>query len=199
MRVKFLAAACLLIPTVASANSTTFDWSLSGDFVSGSGTLTANQSGVVESISGAVSDSQLRNIIALLTPHQTYASIGDIGGDNLIFPAPASPFLDGQGIVFSVGGVGSDPCPFPTGCYMNIYYDAALSQYEVNLSNSGVNGADFVLTAETVPSVPEPSTWAMMILGFAGIGFMFRRCDRYTRGLMDASIQVRLAPTHSCH
>ncbi|HEV2594761.1 MAG TPA: PEPxxWA-CTERM sorting domain-containing protein [Sphingomicrobium sp.] len=188
MRFKFLAAAWLVIPTVALANSTNFDWSLSGDFVSGSGTLTANESGVVQSISGSVSDSQLRNIIALLTPHQTYASIGDIGGDNLIFPAPSSPFLDGQGLVFSVGGVGSDPCPFATGCYMNIYYDAHLSQYEVNLSNSGVNGADFVLTAETAPSVPEPSAWAMMILGFAGIGFMIRRRDPYTRGLRSADL-----------
>jgi len=26
--------------------------------------------------------------------------------------------------------------------------------------------------------VPEPSTWSMMILGFAGIGFMAYRCDR---------------------
>jgi PEP-CTERM motif len=174
MRFKFLAAACLFIPTVASA-TTTFDWSLSGEFVSGSGTLTANDSGVVQSISGSVSDSQLRNILGLLTPHQTYASIADIGGDNLIFPAPASPFLDGQGIVFSVGGVNGDPCPFQTGCYMNIYYDANLSQYEVNLSNAGVNGANFVLAAETAPSVPEPSTWAMFLFGFGAMGIAIRR------------------------
>jgi hypothetical protein len=29
-----------------------------------------------------------------------------------------------------------------------------------------------------VASVPEPSTWAMMILGFAGIGFMAYRRSR---------------------
>lgn len=30
----------------------------------------------------------------------------------------------------------------------------------------------------TVSSVPEPSTWAMMILGFAALGFMaYRRRD----------------------
>jgi hypothetical protein len=29
---------------------------------------------------------------------------------------------------------------------------------------------------DPTPAVPEPSTWAMMILGFAGVGFMgFRR------------------------
>jgi hypothetical protein len=32
------------------------------------------------------------------------------------------------------------------------------------------------------PSVPEPSTWAMMILGFAGIGFMAYRQSRKDNG-----------------
>ncbi len=38
--------------------------------------------------------------------------------------------------------------------------------------------ADFALSVPTVPSVPavpEPSTWAMMMLGFAGIGALVRR------------------------
>jgi hypothetical protein len=35
------------------------------------------------------------------------------------------------------------------------------------------------LTGATVSAVPEPSTWAMIILGFAGMGFMaYRRRDR---------------------
>jgi len=29
-----------------------------------------------------------------------------------------------------------------------------------------------------VPGVPEPSTWAMMLIGFAGLGFAFRRSRR---------------------
>jgi hypothetical protein len=29
-----------------------------------------------------------------------------------------------------------------------------------------------------VPGVPEPSTWAMMLLGFAGLGFAFRQSRR---------------------
>jgi hypothetical protein len=45
--------------------------------------------------------------------------------------------------------------------------------------NAGSNGAgcsggyyDFLGDATVTPAVPEPSTWAMMILGFAGIGFV---------------------------
>jgi hypothetical protein len=33
----------------------------------------------------------------------------------------------------------------------------------------------------TISAVPEPSTWAMMVLGFAGVGFMaYRRKSRPT-------------------
>lgn len=33
----------------------------------------------------------------------------------------------------------------------------------------------FDVTVSAVSAVPEPSTWAMMILGFAGVGFMAYR------------------------
>jgi len=40
--------------------------------------------------------------------------------------------------------------------------------------------------AMSIAAVPEPSTWAMMILGFAGVGFVaYRR--KSTPGLMAAS------------
>jgi hypothetical protein len=31
------------------------------------------------------------------------------------------------------------------------------------------------VTSGSITSVPEPSTWAMLLLGFAGIGFMAYR------------------------
>jgi PEP-CTERM motif len=33
------------------------------------------------------------------------------------------------------------------------------------------------VTIPGVASVPEPSTWAMMLLGFAGLCFVFRQCN----------------------
>jgi hypothetical protein len=43
----------------------------------------------------------------------------------------------------------------------------------------GPDTSNFYGTIETfsseVAAVPEPSTWAMMILGFAGVGFMVYR------------------------
>lgn len=43
-------------------------------------------------------------------------------------------------------------------------------------SLSGALYADVsIAVAENAPAAPEPSTWAMMILGFAGVGFMAYR------------------------
>jgi PEP-CTERM motif len=37
----------------------------------------------------------------------------------------------------------------------------------------------FFANGGTIASVPEPSTWAMMILGFAGVGFLaYRRREQ---------------------
>lgn len=40
-----------------------------------------------------------------------------------------------------------------------------------------------VIDPGVAPAVPEPATWAMMILGFAGVGFMGYRRSRKDRGL----------------
>ena len=54
--------------------------------------------------------------------------------------------------------------------------------YTLSLSftGDGVPAADFVLDNVAISAVPEASTWAMMILGFFGLGFMAYR--RKTNG-----------------
>ena len=37
------------------------------------------------------------------------------------------------------------------------------------------SGNDFAIDDISLTAVPEPSTWAMMILGFAGVGFLAHR------------------------
>jgi hypothetical protein len=51
--------------------------------------------------------------------------------------------------------------------------------YGVN--NSGIGNGTIMVgeaTPQAVAAVPEPATWAMMILGFAGVGFMAYRRSR---------------------
>jgi hypothetical protein len=43
------------------------------------------------------------------------------------------------------------------------------------------------LTTSTVCGVPEPSTWAMMLIGFAGLGFAAHRRSRKSAGAFAAS------------
>ena len=52
--------------------------------------------------------------------------------------------------------------------------DTAFSSFTLTADVS-YPGIDNFAFGNTVSAVPEPSTWAMMILGFAGIGFMAYR------------------------
>jgi hypothetical protein len=56
----------------------------------------------------------------------------------------------------------------------------ASGAYDLVLGFNDGTGADYDdlvvgLKLSTVPPVPEPSTWAMMLLGFVGVGFMAYR------------------------
>jgi hypothetical protein len=42
-------------------------------------------------------------------------------------------------------------------------------------------GAAGVQLISTINAIPEPSTWAMMLIGFAGLGFAFRRSRHKVR------------------
>ena len=53
-----------------------------------------------------------------------------------------------------------------------------LNSFTIAEVSNGINYAGFAVDNITA-DVPEPSTWAMMILGFAGIGFMaYRRSSK---------------------
>ena len=53
---------------------------------------------------------------------------------------------------------------------------AAPGDYYLNLSGTGGGTAGYGGTLSTsVSAVPEPATWAMMLLGFASVGFMAYR------------------------
>ena len=80
-------------------------------------------------------------------------------------------------------GYGYYSCGFLSTCSYPIYQTAYQNVYgyQTHTIGSGDNGSGSASLAVTDPisqvaAVPEPSTWAMMILGFAGIGFIgYRR------------------------
>jgi len=60
----------------------------------------------------------------------------------------------------------------------NIFLDFAVSTADYNRNGTFQNGANFAYTVNLLSptgAVPEPSTWAMMLLGFGAVGFSLRR------------------------
>jgi hypothetical protein len=52
--------------------------------------------------------------------------------------------------------------------------------YDDQITNQDDDFDDFIVRATVTPlaAVPEPGTWAMMLIGFAGVGFALRRKQR---------------------
>ena len=105
--------------------------------------------------------------------------------DNLFWPGGAPPtasdfdgaggFLDIYGLMFSIGG-GIVVDLFDNG--VSPTTGADYGGYGVGVANSDM-ALDYVAGGVSA-STPEPSTWAMMPLGFAGLGFAGYRTARKT-------------------
>jgi hypothetical protein len=105
--------------------------------------------------------------------------------------APLAIWNDlGSGVSYGTGTAGS-PSQQPTDIFDFQLNGAAIADLNNAIGNglfsigatkalreiftgSGANGNQ-QLVLEVSPSVPEPSTWAMLLLGFAGVGFMAYR------------------------
>jgi hypothetical protein len=97
------------------------------------------------------------------------------GSDQLLYRA--APYADTGGISFSVAN-GND--------YNLSNYQAPVtgSLAVSNIDPPGNGCCQIALTNFTVSAVPEPSTWIMMLLSFAGLGFVgYRRKKKDTVGL----------------
>ena len=176
-------AAALSIAFAASAQAKVFDFSFTGDNgVSGSGVFTTGAAGspfTVTNVSGTITDDQgvLAGAGPFLITGVTVAN-GYAANDNLLFvPASGSPtaFVDFGGISFNtsnaalavgpqfnLGGGGSNP----SGTVLN---DSANDPGGFPQPTFGSNNVSLSVTA-----VPEPATWAVMLVGFGGLGVAMR-------------------------
>jgi hypothetical protein len=148
--------------------------------------LTANDAKATTYVDFTISDPSL-GIHSFLLPQDTTPTSYTLGTNFFFYNVPTSPppcplctnspsfwnasysiisYNDGFGRL-QLGtqlytGLESDPT-FVVGVYSGLNWDTGLTD-------------TLTISADTsVSAVPEPSTWAMMILGFAGIGFMAYR------------------------
>jgi hypothetical protein len=170
----------VLLAAAASANAAVYDWNFAGSGISGSGTLTATDEGAgtyfITDGTGTVNDTTYGSF-AVTFGACTYGSNctltnTDGGGanltyDNLLFPANSiGSQLDGNGVVLLPGPPGSGTTA------IGIWDSPSQSFY----SYSGVGFENLTTPFNVVAAAaPEPSTWAMMLLGFLGLGFMAYR------------------------
>jgi hypothetical protein len=166
MRIKLVLVACSMLLMVTS--------------------LTVNDAKAITYVDFTISDPSL-GVHSFLLPQDTTPTYYSLGQTFYFYNVPTSPppcplctnsptfqnanysiisYADGFGRL-QLGtqlytGLESDPT-FVIGVYSGLNWDTGFTD-------------TLTISADTsVAAVPEPSTWAMMILGFAGVGFMAYR------------------------
>ena len=159
--IPLAATAALVAAVPADAAQYLFSFNtatrLFGPTAAGSGTFTTSNTAMtvagqtafqIFSISGTV------NGLAIVAPTGNYG--------NYFTTGPS--FLDGTGTTFTVTGGGR----------VDFFNQSSNGLYRVNTFSPG--SSNFVnASSSLVAAVPEPASWAMLLLGFAAIGFAMRR------------------------
>ena len=173
MRAKFIrrlglvgaAAVAMIASTSASAAMFNFNFSGTGLFFGedlvASGTLTTDDVSQVSSLNGYTFQT-ITGITGTFNGSQI-TGLANVTGSNNLFYLTGPFFVDGNGLGFSTAA----------GSAVNLFVTTD-TRYRVN---AGGLSTGFV-TASASPAagaVPEPVTWAMMLLGFSAIGFSVRR------------------------
>ena len=137
----------------------------------GSGNFTNNPSGVTVAffLSGP---GDVMNVAAGFTTGFSFFYADQVG-----FTGSVNVYsgLDGAGTLLASLSLPSTPDPYNVWVPIGVTF-AGTAQSAVFSGAANFIGFDDITLGSAIPgAIPEPSTWAMMILGFAGVGFMAYR------------------------
>ena len=182
--IRLLAGAALLaIGSSAEATTITFAGFAGGTTYSALGvTITANG----QNILGTTSPNGTTGILADGTPRSTFTAVFDVLTNSV--SVDLGDFgTDPDDIFLQAFGLGS----VPLGEVSQLLSDSDTSMHTLSISASGIS---YVIFGSRAPSlngssvyadnltfdapVPEPGTWALMLAGFAAIGWRLRKRDR---------------------
>jgi hypothetical protein len=171
----------ILVPDTISNPSTTY--TISGPLISPT-TFTASlfsttawTSGQLKSYLG-ISANQANPIGAYLPTTQTFQPsatgffVYDVNIGNVTLPSNS-------------GAANSDLLTLNKGLLQGSYVVAFITEANGGIQATANSGA--ILETGHMPSTPEPSTWAMMLIGFAGLGFAGYRKAHSARTALSAA------------
>lgn len=122
----------------------------------------------------------------------TFASIADIALGAVANPTSSNPFisfganspisLNFSNAAYTRSPLGTSVTISGVATFLNgVAADTNTGNFSLSVSSQGGSptATNFTFTgnasADAVAAVPEPATWAMMLVGFGGIGFAMRR------------------------
>lgn len=113
-----------------------------------------------------------------------YPAPGSISYDNLFYPGGAAPItcigvppgglFDDYGVLFTLAN----------GDLVDLYSNGGAGPGDYGVVVWADGAEDKTSMGVLSVSTPEPSTWAMMVLGFTGLGFAGYRSSRKTAGVV---------------
>lgn len=163
-------ALCALASTPATAAEVMFDFSGSGFFggtLNGSGTLTTSDESFVNPDNGFTVQ-KITGITGTFNGSAITGLAPGVFGANNLFYLTGPFFVDGNGLGFNTA----------SGVAVNLFVTGGTA-YQVNTQGAGLLIGRVTANATTVAAaVPEPSTWALMLLGFGFVGGAMRSIKR---------------------
>jgi hypothetical protein len=167
--------------TIIESGGVNFDNSVFGDASSG-----ASQSTTFTYASLGISSASQLGLIVNLTENDdqvtitspNYITMNAYSSTGTLLGTFTTDITQSIIITETGGGVGGSGIVFGMDATQAAQLDALGTGLVLALSATFTNaqgGNDVIQAAQLTAAIPEPSTWAMLILGFAGVGFMAYR------------------------
>jgi hypothetical protein len=119
-------------------------------------------------------------------PAELSQTFADVAGATYVvtefYEGVAPPGTGDPNAIFSflIGNAGFSPSGIPINGFQTVPFGFTGTGMDTVEVRATTNVGEWILDDVSVigPGVPEPSTWAMLLIGFAGLGFAFRQSRR---------------------